>query len=73
MEKIIKKFKEITTEKDLRKNNLSLSDHKDLAMTLQSVIDVGSGTTLIKNVADWCKKNGLKVQEESICYRVFNN
>jgi hypothetical protein len=40
-------------------------------MTLQSVIDVKSGTTLIKNVAEWCKRNGLEVQEKSICYRIF--
>jgi hypothetical protein len=71
MEKIIKKFKSIQTEKDLKKNHLTLAEYRDLSMTLQSVIDVKSGTTLIKNVAEWCKRNGLEVQEKSICYRIF--
>ena len=71
MKKVIEKFKTIVTASDLKKNNLSLTDYHDLSMTLQSIIDVGSGTTLLKNVADWCKRNKLRVTEESICFRVF--
>lgn len=73
MNKIIKKFKSIETEKDMKTNKLTLSDYHDLSMTLQSIIDCGSGTTMIKNVADWCGKNGLKVQEQSICFRIFKS
>lgn len=72
MKNIINKFKTITTEKELRKNKLSLSDYHALTYVLQSIVDAGSGTTLIENVANWCKKNGLKVQEESICFRIFS-
>lgn len=74
MKKVIEKFKTIVTASDLKKNNLSLTDYHDLSMTLQSlqsIIDAGSGTTLLKNVADWCKRNKLRVTEESICFRVF--
>jgi hypothetical protein len=68
--RIAKEYQDIQTARDLKKNKLSLSDYRDLGMTLQSIIDVGSGTTLLKNVAEWCKRKGLKVQEESICFRI---
>jgi len=66
----IKAFKTIESASDLKKHKLSLADYQDLAMTLQSIVDVGTGTTLIKSVADWCKRNGLAVTEESICYSI---
>jgi hypothetical protein len=73
MKKIINKFKEITTEKDLRKNKLSLSDYHALTVILQNIVDTGSSATILENVANWCKQNGLKVQEKSIYYRIFIN
>lgn len=70
LNKAIQNFRDIGTASDLKKAKLSASDYRDLAMTLQAIIDIGSGTTLIKNVADWCKRNGLMVKEESICYNI---
>ena len=68
--KAIKAFKTIESASDLRKHKLTLAAYQDLAMTLQSIVDVESGTTLIKSVADWCKRNGLKVTERSIYYSI---
>ena len=68
--KAVKVFKNISNEKDLRKNKLTLSEYQDLQITLQSIINEKSGTTLLKNVADWCKRNNLNVQEQSIYYKI---
>lgn len=71
MEKVLNHFKNIETAQDLKKERLSLSDYRDLSLTLQSVVDVGRGTTMIQNVSDWCKKHGMKVLDESCCFVVY--
>ena len=70
LDKALQAFRDIGTASDLKKQKLSGSDYRDLAMTLQSIIDTKAGTTMVKNVADWCKRNGLTVKEESICYNI---
>ena len=70
MKKVIKAFKNIVSTRDLKTNKLTLAEYYDLSMTLQSIIDAGSGTTILKNVAEWCKRNNLKVKEESICFNI---
>ena len=68
LEKAVEKFKEITSAKDLSKNKITLAEYRELAMILQSIIDCGSGTTIMKSVSEWCKRNKLSVFEESICF-----
>lgn len=61
---LIKKYLKMQTDDDLNKNNLSLSDYRELGETLQlwhhmkknATIKYGV-TFLSSRVADWLKKN----------------
>lgn len=70
---LINKVKSIKTIHDLGKNKLTLSEYDDLLYTAQAIVDTGRATTIIKGVADWARRNGLLVFEESGCYIVSFN
>ena len=70
LSKAIEAYKSISNAADLKREKLSLSDYNDLRYTLQSIIDIGQATTILASVANWCKRRGLKIDEESCCYNI---
>lgn len=70
IKKMMKKFEGIDTEKDLKKNKLSLSDYDLVFRSLSDLYYNKSTKTYIKAVADWFKRNGanVKMDEEGINY-----
>lgn len=59
LNKAYTEFQSIKNEKDLKKNGLTLSDYCILFDVLQELNKCDSVWCLSKNVADWCKKQGL--------------
>lgn len=61
LEKAIKKYKDIDTAADLRKNGLSLCEMEILQLVLMDLTKDGKTETFNTSVAEWCRKNGLQV------------
>lgn len=63
MEKLVKKYNNMTTYVDLKRNKLTKADYDMLGDVLTDMISGQIVTTIYKSVAEWCKRNGAKVTE----------
>ncbi len=68
--KLLKDFNKIDSANDLAKRNLTLASKTDLECVIISLDESGEAFTIHKEVADHCKKFGLKVKPEGIGWRI---
>lgn len=61
LEKAIRKYMDIDTAADLRKNKLTLCELDILRLVLMDLRIAGKSETFNTSVAEWCRKNGLQV------------
>lgn len=69
--KAIEAFKEIETEKDLKRAKLTLAEFRELGEDLQEYIKTGQTRTICKAIADWFKKYGFTVDVEEVGWRIY--
>lgn len=70
MYKTIAAFEAMDSEKELKKNKLTLADYFILSLVLKEIIESGESMTFVKSVVDWCNRNGLSasLSEDGINY-----
>jgi hypothetical protein len=68
--KLLKDFNKIDSVNDLTRRNLTLACKTDLECIIISLYENGETSTIHKEVADHCKKFGLKVKPKGIGWRI---
>lgn len=71
IEKAIKAFKAIETEKDLKRAKLTLAEFNEIYEDLREYIKSGQTRTICKAVAEWFTKQGFMVEVEDVGWKVL--
>ena len=58
---VLRKYFDIETAQDLKKNKLTLSEHYELYDVLREVSERKEAKCFMNGVAAWCRRNGLTV------------
>lgn len=61
VEKIFKKYAEIETATDLKRNKLSLNNYHTIPHLLHEIAQTGKTRTFITDIAEWFRKNGCTI------------
>ena len=59
-----KKYRDIDTVNDLKKNRLTFAEYEELRYALADLCKAGKTATFIKAVAQWLKRAGFKVSND---------